>query len=40
MVKTPQKKRLSEIEEETNKLLVEIFGKDLPEGTNIYSKDK
>ena len=33
-------KSLNEISKELNQALVKIFGKDLPEGTNIYSKDK
>lgn len=31
---------LEKMSNELNKALVEIFGKDLPESTNIYTKDK
>lgn len=31
---------MEEIDKELNKALVEIFMKDLPEGTNIYTGDK
>ena len=31
---------MDEIDKELNRALVEIFGRDLPEGTNIYTEDK
>lgn len=33
-------KKLRDIDKELNRALISIFGKDLPEGTNLYSKDK
>ena len=33
-------KDLGDIGKELNQAMIKIFGKDLPEGTNIYSKDK
>lgn len=31
---------MDEIDKELNRALIEIFGRDLPEKTNIYTKDK
>lgn len=33
-------KQLRDIDKELNQALINIFGADLPEGTNLYTKDK
>ena len=33
-------KKLQDIDRELNRALISIFGSDLPEGTNLYTKDK
>lgn len=32
--------KLRDIDKQLNKALIDIFGRDLPEGTNIYSRGK
>lgn len=39
-MKEISEKKLQDIDKELNRALVGIFGKDLPEGTNLYTKDK
>ena len=39
-MKEISEKKLQDIDKELNRALVGIFGSDLPEGTNLYSKDK
>lgn len=38
--KMSQNDKIDSIGKQLNKALIEIFGKDLPENTNIYTKDK
>ena len=33
-------KSTKELAEELNRAMIEAFAKDLPEGTNLYSRDK